>query len=76
MFNSLIGTRFRTTCKIVAVALVRSISMLMLSTSLVISVAAWRVETEAATARTPDSRPVFAAGKAAIPATADAPTIR
>jgi hypothetical protein len=74
--QSLIAIDRRTTCKIVAVALAGSISMVMLSISLVISVAAWRAETEAPTALARANGVVLEAGKPAISATLGAPIIR
>src|SRR6266852_2555331 len=75
MSHSLIGADCRTTCKIVAVALAGLIGMLMLSTSLVVAIAAWRLETEAATTRAPANALVIEAGKGATSATGDAPIV-
>jgi hypothetical protein len=76
MSHSLIGADCCTCCKIVAVALAGSIGMLMLSMSLVISIAAWRAEAEAPTSLTLANEPGFEAGKATISATLGAPVIR
>jgi hypothetical protein len=76
MSHSLIGADCCSCCKIIAVALAGSIGMLMLSMSLVISIAAWRVESEAPTSLTLVNGLGFEADKAAISATLGAPVIR
>jgi hypothetical protein len=61
MSHSLTAAECRTICKILAVALVGSMSMVMLAMSLVVSIAAWHAETEAPTL-TRANGPLFEAG--------------
>jgi hypothetical protein len=73
MSHSLIGADGRTHCKIVAVALAGSISLVMLSIGLSNG---WRAETKAAMAQARTYGPVLRAGGPTISATRDAPIIR
>jgi hypothetical protein len=67
MFHSVIGADWRTCCKIMAIALAGSISTLMLWISLIISIATWRVDAEAATARAPANGPIIEITRARLP---------
>jgi hypothetical protein len=70
MSHSLIGADGRTHCKIVAVALASSMSLIMLA------LAVRHVEPETPTALARANGPVFKAGKPTISAVAAAPIIR